>query len=581
MSLQQTKEHLLKLTSDPENRVIALSGKWGTGKTHLFGEVMAASEDEAVVGALTVSLFGLSSIDQVKRKLIESVAPGAEAHPKIWEGAKQAVTSALKALEGFHKGFAALSDLNLLLLAPTMLGGKVIVIDDIERKHEKLGVDEVLGFIDEYTQKHGARFVLLLNSDQLANRTLWDTFREKVIDQEVKLLTTPEEAFAIALALVPSRYAEAIKAASIICGLTNIRIIGKVIKAANRILADRELEPALLDRVVPSIVLFSAIHYKGIENGPDFQFALRIGTPDLNEILNAADDEVPAEEDSNRNRWETLMQELHIHGCDEFELLLVEYLESGLFDDGKLTPIIDRYVAEKDLIEARQKANDFLYKEFWDHRVNDADLLQLAQDLPGIATQLDPFMCSELEVALREIPGGADIGQAVIDAWIADFRANPPEHAEFDNPFNRPLHELIAAEFTAADAQAQASTTVLDACMHIIDRSGWGTRQEVALRGATAADFEAAIRTMEIDRLRRFMRRMIEMRIQRGTYDTHFGAATQRFVEACRIIVNDAASPRLGRLIKRLFAPTALATELNPTEEQAAPVAAGIAIAQG
>ena len=172
---------------------------------------MKESKDENINGALYVSLFGLSSIDQVKRKLIESVAPGVEAHPKIWEAAKQTVTSGLKVLEGFHKGFAALSDLNLLLLAPLMLREKVIVIDDIERKHEKLGIDEILGFIDEYTQRHKARFVLVLNSDQLAKREVWDTLREKVIDQELKLLTTPEEAFSIAVGLFKSRYAEAIK----------------------------------------------------------------------------------------------------------------------------------------------------------------------------------------------------------------------------------------------------------------------------------------------------------------------------------------------------------------------------------
>ena len=115
-----------------------------------------------------------------------------------------------------------------------MLREKVIVIDDIERKREKLGNDEVLSFIGKYTQRHRTRFVLVLNSDQLAKREVWDTLREKVIDQELKLLTTPEEAFSIAVGLFPSRHAEAIKRASVACTLTNIRIIGKVIKTNHR-----------------------------------------------------------------------------------------------------------------------------------------------------------------------------------------------------------------------------------------------------------------------------------------------------------------------------------------------------------
>lgn len=39
MSLQRTKERLVSLLGQVDNRVIALSGKWGTGKTHLWNEV--------------------------------------------------------------------------------------------------------------------------------------------------------------------------------------------------------------------------------------------------------------------------------------------------------------------------------------------------------------------------------------------------------------------------------------------------------------------------------------------------------------------------------------------------------------
>jgi hypothetical protein len=148
MSLQETKSHLIQLLADGETKVVALSGKWGTGKSHLWREVQATSLDETTKGAVYVSLFGLSDIDQLKRKLLESVVPVAETHPGLWEGAKQALGSGIKILESFHKGFGAINDLSLLL-APAMLRNKMIVIDDIERKHQKLGVDEVLGFIDQ------------------------------------------------------------------------------------------------------------------------------------------------------------------------------------------------------------------------------------------------------------------------------------------------------------------------------------------------------------------------------------------------------------------------------------------------
>ena len=148
-----------------------------------------------------------------------------------------------------------------------------------------------------------------------------------------------------------------------------------------------------------------------------------------------------------------------------------------------------------------------------------------------------------------------------------------PTEVSDDNPFNNPLHLKIQAEFAAIKANVQAGATVTDACMHIIEKSGWGTLQEVAMQRATAADFEAAIRDMaDLDNLRRFMRRMIEMRLQSGASNPHFGSAPERFIEACRNIANDANSPRLAGLIKRLFESTALASELASEDISKAPL---------
>lgn len=169
MSLAKTNAQLKNLLAQPDNDVIALSGKWGTGKTHLWDEVKKESADGRVKNALYVSLFGLSSIDQVKRTLIERAIPGVESHGGIFDWIKNLFNVGVKAAATHYKALAALSDLNVLLMAPVVLRDKVIVIDDIERKHEKLGIDEVLGFIDEYSKEFRARFVLVLNDDQLGD----------------------------------------------------------------------------------------------------------------------------------------------------------------------------------------------------------------------------------------------------------------------------------------------------------------------------------------------------------------------------------------------------------------------------
>lgn len=563
MSLERTKGRLLTMLADPGNNVIALSGRWGTGKTHLWREVAAVSDDIGVKASLYVSLFGLSTVDQIKRKLIESAAPGVEAHPKIWETARQSVDAVVKALASFHKGFEALGELNLLLLAPAMLGKKVIVIDDIERKHERLGIDEVMGFIDEYTQRHGARFVLILNSDQLARKDMWDQLREKVIDEEVRLTTTPEETFAIANGLSPSRYEEAVKRASIVCGLTNIRIVGKVIRATNRILGDRDLPAPVLARVIPSIVLFSAIHYKGLIDGPDVLFALSVGSAsDMVELARGRDQEL-TEEEARRTKWRMLMHELGIFGCDEFEALVVEFLESGLVDDAKISTTIERYLEETQQLDAREKASQFLKKEMWDHRTTEEELLAEATRLLDVAELLDPYVATQLHDVLADYPDGRQIGQEMIDRWIQAFLANPPRQVSAENPFDRPLHPAVKSVFDEINANAQEKITVVDVCMTIAEKRSWGAMEGAAMRHATASDFESAIRGMEIDSLPKFMRLMIEMSLQPEVYEPHFGTASKRFVEACRAIANDREAPRLVRLIRHLFKNTSLAAQLE------------------
>jgi hypothetical protein len=570
MSLKQAKDQLIQLLGEADNSVIALSGKWGTGKTHLWNEVKAESSDKKIKNALYVSLFGLSSIDQVKRKLIETAIPGVDSHEGVFDGLKTLFSAGVKAASEHYKALAAINDLNLLFMAPVVLRHQLIVVDDIERKHEKLGIDELLGFIDEYSKQHGSRFVLVLNEDRLSSlddqQKLWSTFREKVIDQEVKLSASADEAFAIAIGLAPSKYAEAIKRASITCRLTNIRLVVKVIKVANRILLGRKLDEAIQARVVPSIVLFSAIHYRGLDDGPDFKFALNVGNPDWARSVEHKDRE-PTAEEKQKNRWRALMEELGIHGCDEFEKRLVECLESGLFEAASIESVIDRYVTEGQAMEAREAANNFLKRFFWDHRVDEAQLVTEAASFPARARLLDPFVVTQLDSVLTEVPGGAPIGEAIIDGWIAAFKASNPTTVNYDNPFNNKLHPKIEAEFAAIEANAQANATVVDVCMDIMENRSWDTLHEVVMQRATAADFEFAIRSIEDpDKFRRFMRRMIEMRFHRETYEPHFGTATERFVEACRTIANDITSPRLAGLIKRLFDGTALASELAPQE---------------
>ncbi len=558
MTIQLTKSHFEEALKDQDNKVIALSGRWGTGKSHLWDEIQKSSCDDSVKGAIYVSLFGLASMDQFKVKLVQSAIPIAGGYPRVFEGIKSTVKAVQKALEGVNKGFAGLGALGELavLLTPNILKNKLIVLDDIERKHEKLSVDELLGFIDECTKQHGARIVLILNTDQLIDRPLWETFREKVIDVELKLETSAAEAFDIAIRLVPSIYENSIKQAVIECSLNNIRIVCKVIKAVNRILGGYSgLTQPLLARVIPSTVLLSAIHYHGIENGPPLEYVLenRSIMQDWAAFSDKNKPKEETEESKKEGRWKSMLSKLGIQHCDEYELLVVDYLESGLFEKTAIAEIINRYIQEEDLLIASNLASKFLQDCFWEHRLTEADLLKGAGDILPIATKLTPGTITNLHCCIAELHGGEKVANAIVDAWVDDFKTKPIVFSDLDFPFQQEYHPAIKAAFDAKKAQHQANTSVLDVCNQISEHHSWGTRHKLAMRNVTSADFDTLLKNLPTSDLKHLLYQMLDFLQNKSVYCNDFGVGMDQFTVACRDIVNDPASGRLGRLIRSLF----------------------------
>lgn len=157
MTIKQAKTQLISLINNVDLKVFALVGAWGTGKTHLWNEIRAESHDEIIQGARYVSLFGLKDINQLKLKVVQSALPVGGDSNSLTEALMTTWKTGVDALKKVHAGFSALDELALVAV-PVALRNRFVVIDDIERKHASLSVDEVLGFVDEYSQNFGARF---------------------------------------------------------------------------------------------------------------------------------------------------------------------------------------------------------------------------------------------------------------------------------------------------------------------------------------------------------------------------------------------------------------------------------------
>ena len=464
MSMLKAKQNLEDLLADREVRVLALSGKWGTGKSHLWKGVRNSSTDPDVNSALYVSLFGVASLAELKLKLVQSAMPLLEKKGPRADAVKGAVHTAKHAVQSFFKLGSALDELALLAV-PAMVRDKFIVVDDIERKHAKLSIDEVLGFIDDFTQNYGCRILLILNTDQLADKGDWETFREKVIDEELRLETTPVEAFEIACQLSPSQFAAKIKPAVEACGLTNIRIIRKVIRTANKILAGHTpLPDDVLSRVIPSMVLLSAIHYKGIDDGPTMAFVLDTDSRVSRLIARSGRErrgEDATDQDKLHAKWELLLDRLGIAYTDEFEKLVSDYLNAGLVDRSAVDVVIRRYRQEQQRAGAQARVREFFQDSIWDPELSPAAIVEKARRLLDDVSHLDCYTVTSLHEELSGVEGGTGLAEQIVSLWInalLSSAAAPNADASqfiFDNWIGRAVHPLIVAAFAEARARIE------------------------------------------------------------------------------------------------------------------------------
>ncbi len=550
MSISDTKSQLLSYLANDDNRVIALTGKWGTGKSHLWNEIRSASTDEAVRKSLYVSLFGIKSIGQVKLLLMQD-AIRARTSKEIGT-VVNAVPKIVKGLQALRKEFSILHDVGEAA-APLLLKDKLVVIDDIERKHKDLDIDEVLGFIDNYSQTHSTRFILVLNNDKLSDRDPWDQLREKVIDQELQLRTSPAEAFDIANAPLKIPYSEQVKKAVEACGISNIRIIQKILKAVALIFSEQaDLRDDVLSQIVPSTVLFGAIHFKGIEKGPSFDFVLSYGS---RSAFGSLFSDAPApDEDSDVPRWEQLLTKLGIASCDRYEHVLKDFLESGLLDASAVSDIIKEYNENLDRSAASAQLRAFQRRFVWDTRIPYDELLRQALDLTKKVQFFDAQEVSMLADHLLQLEGGEVAADQLMQQWLAAFRQKHPNGISVsDEPLWNGFRPEIREGLLAMRSDGDGSTTVLEACLKISAESGWGSRENTAFSISTVETFEDLLHNCPIDKFPDFLRQMMQFVVHAPQYKPSFGSGIDNFVEACRRVCGDPEQARLKRLIEDLF----------------------------
>lgn len=188
-------ENRLIRNAQQEQRIL-INGKWGIGKSFCWNEFTKKTEEinlekreteEKKIKTLKVSLFGVSSLDALERKIKTSYL---KADTKIGRVVNTALTSIGKKYLGDN-----IDPINFVSIPKNY----IICFDDLERKSVELSIQDIMGFIEEVALD--SKVIIIINEEALQETDKKDylVYKEKIIDSDLILNEISDEVYNVLL----------------------------------------------------------------------------------------------------------------------------------------------------------------------------------------------------------------------------------------------------------------------------------------------------------------------------------------------------------------------------------------------
>lgn len=193
-------------------KVIMLSGKWGSGKTFFWKNIIATDEFKKELSDKNsaysyVSLYGKSSIEEIENDIFAQIYFSAI-------GGDNLVTKTFSTFTKYSKRYGNLfSSFDFSKLAEALEGeqkdnkervalerlknGAIICFDDFERKSKDIDLNDLFGFITNLTIEFNCKVVIILNDDVFEGeeKDVFSRVKEKSVSKFLKYEPSIKELF--------------------------------------------------------------------------------------------------------------------------------------------------------------------------------------------------------------------------------------------------------------------------------------------------------------------------------------------------------------------------------------------------
>ncbi|NDJ27521.1 hypothetical protein DMB95_05315 [Campylobacter sp. MIT 12-8780] len=195
--LEEKATHIKNLLENDINFCITITGEWGVGKTHFWKNIVEKKLDESKIKKVVyISLFGKEHYKEILEEIVLKVCG---THNGIIDKASKLTNGMLKLANinvNLDSLFGALKENDFKQI--------IICFDDIERKSEKLKMNDLMGLMAHLRDIKECSVVLILNDKKLKSISqnsrgnddneekdfqIYEKYKEKCIDYSIEITT--------------------------------------------------------------------------------------------------------------------------------------------------------------------------------------------------------------------------------------------------------------------------------------------------------------------------------------------------------------------------------------------------------
>ena len=487
VSVEIAKAVLQKFLGSDQSNVLALTGAWGVGKTHVWNESLEAHRDSIKREKYSyVSLFGLRSLGELRTALllksqpIRSESTGVMNRWKVWRGKGNVAFKVLPALHGLP--YVKNLNASVETFATHMVREMLICLDDLERT--EIPTKDVLGLVSELKEEKHCKIALVFNPGELKTAEDYRSYKEKVVDLEVAYAPSVEEILNVA---IPDNFQERTLISEHVreLGVTNVRILRRIHYICGLVLdVTQAMHEEVRRQAIASVVLFCWCTYGTGESKPDMA---RIDKWNSELLRHRQQSEAPMS--LNEARQAVFLARFGFTHVSDFDLATARVVERGSIEG---TGFLEE-AAALDASSKREHAAK-AFNAMWDrfHRTFGDDMESFISDAYAATSEnLADVSVGSLNntVELFRRVGRSDLADELLDRYV-EMRLDHP------HIFDLEQHSLggsltdpgLRERFSRALVQFGRAPTIPEAFENLM-RNGFSRSDISSLQTATEDDF--------------------------------------------------------------------------------------------